>query len=388
MYLYRMRLAILTLAVCSFPILAQTPPKTVEETKALLTSHPWYVSGNCTVDQSDWDTFTNASSGANDGLFDQRSGREGADDRRDNSIAGQYKIIDPAHVRVFDEKTGKKPVADLTIATAAGGSLRITSKGVTTSYSPGLKECIAQLPSLLDPAKVAETPYIHALKQCMSAPLHKFGKLHQVGLNMEGNIVVARPDGFHLDTVIYQQRPDGKMHLTEVMNRFSSEAHEICDIDTGFAAHLKKDPEDLEGAPMGPYTQASSELAAQAGNKYGSEQIFDGNTATAWVEGKPGPGVDEWIEIGFLGKKTLSSVRIFPGYGKSDAAFKGNNRPKTIRLQFEDGSTQQIALEDAMKWQTFEIKPVHTASVRLIIVEVYRGTGKSDDTAISEVQFP
>ena len=87
-----MRLAILTLAVCSLPILAQTPPKTVEETKALLTSHPWYVSGNCTVDQSDWDTFTNASSGANDGLFDQRSGR--------GALAGALRALKSEHPRM------------------------------------------------------------------------------------------------------------------------------------------------------------------------------------------------------------------------------------------------------------------------------------------------
>jgi hypothetical protein len=370
---------------------ADTPPKTIEETKTLLTAHPWYVSGNCTADESDWDSFNKTPFEGNDGLYEQRHSVPGSDDRRPNGLAGWYKVVDPAHVRIMDEKTGKKPIAEMMVSVAGDGTLRITLKGVSTAFARDLKECLAQLPSALDPATVPHTPYVRALKQCLSAPLHKFGALTKSGTNMEANIVVARPDGFRSETAIFEQRPDGKMHFTEVYNRFGKqgfEAHEVCDVDTGVEARLKRDKDDLEGAPTGPFTTASSELKAQSGNKYDATQIFDGNIGTAWVEGKPGPGLGEWIEIGFLGEKLVSSVKIFPGYGKSEVAFKNNNRPKTIRLQFSTGATQEISLEDGMKWQTFQVIPaVRTSSVRLIIVDVYHG-GKSDDTAISEVQFP
>jgi hypothetical protein len=371
---------------------AGTTPQTIEETKTLLTAHPWYVSGNCTADVSDWDSFNKTPFEANDGLYEQRHGATGSDDRKEGGIAGWYKIVDPSHVRIMDEKTGKKPIAEMTVSVAADGSLRTTRKGgVATTYTRNLKDCLAQLSTILDPAKVPDTPYVRALKQCLSAPLHKFGPLTKTGTNLESNIVVARPDGFRSETAIFQQRSDGKMHFSEVYNRFGQqgrEAHEVCDVDTGVSAHLKRDKEDLEGAPNGPFATASSELKAQAGNKYDATQIFDGNVGTAWVEGKPGPGLDEWVEIGFLGEKLVSTVKIFPGYGKSETAFNGNNRPKTIRLQFSTGATQEISLEDAMKWQEFQVTPaVRTSSVRLIIVDVYRG-GKSDDTAISEVQFP
>jgi hypothetical protein len=370
---------------------ANTTPKTIEETTALLTAHPWYVSGECTADESDWDSFNKTPFDGNDGLYEQRHGTPFGDDRRTGGIAGWYKVVDPAHIRILDEKTGKKQVADIMVSVAGDGTLRTTVKGVSTAYARDLKECLAQLPAILDPATVPHTPYVRALKQCLSAPLHKFGPLTKTGTNFESNIVVARSDGFRSETAIFQQRSDGKMHFTEVYNRFGQEgrqAHEVCDVDTGVSAHLKRDKEDLEGAPSGPFATASSELKAQAGNKYDATQIFDGNVGTAWVEGKPGPGLGEWVEIGFLGEKLVSTVKIFPGYGKNEAAFQGNNRPKTIRLQFSTGATQEISLEDAMKWQEFQVTPaVRTSSVRLIIVDVYRG-GKSDDTAISEVQFP
>jgi hypothetical protein len=383
--------AALAASLLSPSLPADTTPKTIEETKTLLTAHPWYVSGNCTSDESDWDSFNKTPFEGNDGLYEQRRSTPGSDDRRPDGIAGWYRVVDPAHVRIMDEKTGKKPIAEMTVSIAADGRLRTIVKGVSTLHASSLKDCLAQLPTILDPAKVPDTPYVRALKQCLSAPLHKFGPLTKSGTNLEANIVVARPDGYRSETAIFEQRPDGKMHFTEVYDRFAKqgfEAREVCDVDTGVVARLKRAKDDLEGAPAGPFATASSELKAQAGNKYDATQIFDGNVGTAWVEGKPGPGLGEWIEVGFLGEKLVSAVKIFPGYGKSEVAFQNNNRPKTIRLQFSTGVTQEISLEDAMKWQTFQVSPaVRTSSVRLIIVDVYRG-GKSDDTAISEIQFP
>jgi hypothetical protein len=56
---------------------ANTTPRTIEETKALLTAHPWYVSGNCTADESDWDSFNKTPFEGNDGLYEQRHGVPG-----------------------------------------------------------------------------------------------------------------------------------------------------------------------------------------------------------------------------------------------------------------------------------------------------------------------
>ena len=372
--------------VCS--LRADTVPKTIEETKTLLTSHAWYVTGRCTADESDWDNFNKTPFEGNDGLFEQRGGGVGADDRRTGGIAGWYKVIDPTHIRIMDEKTGKKAIAEMTASFAADGALRTTLKGVSTVYVRDRKECLAQLPAILDPAKVPNTPYVQALKLCLDgAPLHKFGPLTKFGTAMESHIVVARPEGFRSETATFEQRKDGKMHFTELVT-YNREVRQVCDVDTGVYAKLKRDKDDLEGAPVGPYADASSELKSQGGNQYGAEQIFDGNVGTAWIEGKPGPGIGEWVELHFTSEKLVSTVKIFPGYGKNEQAFKNNNRPKTIRLQFTSGGTQEIALEDAMKWQTFKVNPaVRSSSVRMIIVDVYHGD-KSDDTAISEVQFP
>src|ERR1039457_471404 len=151
-----------SLLVCS--LMADTVPATIEETKTLLTSHPWYAAGHCTADEADWDSFSKKPFEGNDGLFEQRGGGEGADDRRTGGIAGWYKVIDPTHIRIMDEKTGKKAIAEMTVAFVAGGALRTTLKGVSTVYVRDRKECLAQLPAILEPAKVPTTPYAQALK--------------------------------------------------------------------------------------------------------------------------------------------------------------------------------------------------------------------------------
>src|SRR5258706_6975718 len=98
MYLKRMSMIKMVLAasLLSGSLLADTAPKTIEETKALLTAHSWYVSGNCTADESDWDSFNKTPFEGNDGLYEQRRGAPGSDDRRSDGIAGWYKGVDPA----------------------------------------------------------------------------------------------------------------------------------------------------------------------------------------------------------------------------------------------------------------------------------------------------
>jgi hypothetical protein len=149
-----------------------------------------------------------------------------------------------------------------------------------------------------------------------------------------------------------------------------------------------------DGAPTAPFARASSVLAPQLGNRYGAENVLDGKLDTAWVEGVPGPGIGEWLDVEFPRPTPISQIEIFPGYGKNQQIFEKNNRPKTIQLQFMDdhlqfrtGNSKTIHLEDAARWQTYPLAaPIQTPGVRFVIVEVYRGT-TYDDTAISEVRF-
>lgn len=153
-------------------------------------------------------------------------------------------------------------------------------------------------------------------------------------------------------------------------------------------------PDVSEGAPTRPVATASSSLKPELGFRYDAENVLDGRLDTAWVEGVPGTGVGEWVQIEFPSLTHVSEVSVFPGYGKSERLFYRNCRPKLIRVQFMDGHFQfgpsnamDLHFEDSMKWLTYPVAPsIDTNGVRLTIVEVYPGTA-FQDTAISEIRI-
>src|SRR5436853_6382272 len=42
---------------------------------------------------------------------------------------------------------------------------------------------------------------------------------------------------------------------------------------------------------------------------------FDGKVSTAWVEGVPGPGINEWLRVSFRRPIAISGASLLSGYG-------------------------------------------------------------------------
>ena len=149
--------------------------------------------------------------------------------------------------------------------------------------------------------------------------------------------------------------------------------------------------------------------------KYSMGNVQDKNPKTAWVEGVDGPGIGEVIVVPCL--DLSKPVKIWIGYGKSDAIYKANNRPSKVRAVIikaekfgapQEGYTYEnlsiisemiVALEDKNDFQPLPIpsfKPESYFSSRfgeetdymyflgLEILDVYKGS-KYDDTCISEI---
>lgn len=163
--------------------------------------------------------------------------------------------------------------------------------------------------------------------------------------------------------------------------------------------------------------------------RYGSQNLVDGNNATAWVEGAEGSGVGEFIY--FVLPDSSRFINVYNGYCKSKSLWEQNNRVKRMKVTYHvginaEGFVTEIAdvykalqfpsefyidLEDAISLQTFLI-PFNDADLktfgqqvvegfnreydipirkiynilRFEIVDVYKGT-KYDDTCISEFYF-
>lgn len=122
--------------------------------------------------------------------------------------------------------------------------------------------------------------------------------------------------------------------------------------------------------------------------KYPVENIFDNNPNSAWVKGKPGDGIGEWIEVGFEPEFTLSQIKIINGYAKSKEIYSANNRVKKVVVNFSNGKSQEfILLDGTLGFQALKLpKPVKVDSLKITIKDIYQGT-KYNDTCISEIQF-
>jgi hypothetical protein len=138
---------------------------------------------------------------------------------------------------------------------------------------------------------------------------------------------------------------------------------------------------------------SSSSLKPQGSNAYVAKNIHDGTLKTAWVEGKPGLGVGEWVEFTFENKSPrVTSAIIWNGYQKSMSTWRENARVKTLRLIVNGKAMYDLALVDTAGAQRFELGVLgHRPDgkdlvLRFEIKDAYPGT-RFSDVALSEINF-
>jgi hypothetical protein len=129
----------------------------------------------------------------------------------------------------------------------------------------------------------------------------------------------------------------------------------------------------------------SSVLKPQFGNSYGPENLFSGPASSAWVEGRQGNGVGEWITVEFEGLRTVRSILARNGYQKSEDIFGKNNRVRHLRAMFSQGESHTLTLQDRIGSETLTLpQPVKAYWVKFIIDDVW-GSNKYTDTAMTKL---
>jgi hypothetical protein len=129
----------------------------------------------------------------------------------------------------------------------------------------------------------------------------------------------------------------------------------------------------------------SSVLRSQFGNSYGAQNLFGGSTGNAWVEGRDGSGVGEWITIEFDGMRLVKSITVRNGYQKNKDIFQKNNRVRQLRVMFSQGETQTFSLPDRLGPEQINLpKPVKAYWMKFIIDEVWAGD-RYTDTALTKL---
>ena len=132
---------------------------------------------------------------------------------------------------------------------------------------------------------------------------------------------------------------------------------------------------------------SASSYLSEKNIKHVTDRIMDGDTTTAWVEGVEGNGEGESITFTFGDLYVVSDIKIWNGYQKSEDLYYKNARPSELELEFSDGSTERILLQDmASGFQEFALERHVTSYVKVKIVSTYDGS-KYEDTVISEIEL-
>ena len=129
----------------------------------------------------------------------------------------------------------------------------------------------------------------------------------------------------------------------------------------------------------------SSVLQSQFGNSYGPENLFKRTDGVAWVEGRPGQGVGEWITVEFDTLRTINSVMLRSGYQKNADIFAKNGRVRQLRMMFSTGETMILNPPDRAGAEMYKLeKPVKAYWIKFTVEGVFPGTRYSD-LAISKL---
>ena len=132
---------------------------------------------------------------------------------------------------------------------------------------------------------------------------------------------------------------------------------------------------------------SASSYLSEKNIKHVPDRIMDGDTTTAWVEGVEGNGEGESITFTFGDLYVVSDIKSWNGYQKSEDLYYKNARTSELELEFSDGSTERISLQDmASGFQEFALERHVTSYVKVKIVSTYDGS-KYEDTVISEIEL-
>jgi len=139
------------------------------------------------------------------------------------------------------------------------------------------------------------------------------------------------------------------------------------------------------GAEVAVATINASSVLYEQGYNHEAAQTNDHNLSTDWSEGSYGSGVGEWLQYNFSSATQLDSFMIYPGYWKSSALFKQNNRPSSLTISFSDGGECYVTLSDEQQPQLVVLsEAVNVTWVRFTITGVYSGS-LYNDCCISEI---
>jgi Domain of unknown function (DUF4457) len=125
----------------------------------------------------------------------------------------------------------------------------------------------------------------------------------------------------------------------------------------------------------------------QPSNSYSPENLFDHQKASGWAEGSAGAGVNEWIHFNFDEPVSISGIKIWNGYQRSDKHYNDNARAKQISFGATNSSEITYELKDQKAAQKIIFNQGNNGQdFKMSIKSIFPGS-KYQDLVLSELTF-
>jgi hypothetical protein len=139
--------------------------------------------------------------------------------------------------------------------------------------------------------------------------------------------------------------------------------------------------------PMSVRGDVKASSVLQPASAYGESQLFDSRKEFVWAEGAKSGGEGESLTFTFEEEQSLTAIRIWNGYQRSEKHFESNARIKSFEIGVKDGTKTKYSIEDSTEPQTVNFaSPMKGKVVVLTVLEVYPGTSYKD-LVVSELLF-
>jgi hypothetical protein len=134
-------------------------------------------------------------------------------------------------------------------------------------------------------------------------------------------------------------------------------------------------------------TMRASSFYEHGSERHPPEQAFDGDPATAWAEGVPGPGKGEWIEVEFDRPVEIEAIEMATGFDHvtdpGEDLFPENARFKKVRVETSEGDPYEQDVPDGQRSLRIELGGRKTTRLRIVAADVVPGK-KWQDLSLSE----
>ncbi|EMJ60827.1 putative lipoprotein [Leptospira sp. P2653] len=123
-------------------------------------------------------------------------------------------------------------------------------------------------------------------------------------------------------------------------------------------------------------------------SSYDVMNLFDSRYEYAWAsDDRKGKGVGVTLDFRFSERQTITKIKIWNGYQRSDQHCYSNGRLKEATLTGDNGYNQKIQVQDILGPQEIQLeKPFEGKNLRLTVTDIYAGK-MYKGIVLSEIRF-